>query len=109
MTNYEEYERNPTPSTARTVYGNPAQGYAAPPGSRADSGRDGGRREARGAAEEVHRGHVRGTPELADYIYQSRAIKPIAAIPIHWGKVVGTRKDVEIFQKNCKMIVKVMG
>jgi len=36
-------------------------------------------------------------------------IKPVAAIPMHWGKVVGTTKDVEIFQKNCRMIVKVMG
>lgn len=35
-------------------------------------------------------------------------IKPDVAIPMHWGGVVGSRKDAENFQKLCKCNVKII-
>ena len=35
-------------------------------------------------------------------------INPKIAIPMHWGRVIGSKKDVEIFRKKSKVIVRVM-
>jgi len=37
-----------------------------------------------------------------------KVIKPDVAIPMHWGSVVGSRKDAEDFQKFCKCKVKII-
>jgi len=35
-------------------------------------------------------------------------IKPNTAVPMHWGSVVGSRRDAEDFQKSCKCAVKIL-
>ena len=38
----------------------------------------------------------------------ANAINPQVAVPMHWGNVVGSRKDAESFKKLCKCNVSIM-
>ncbi|MBI2547738.1 MBL fold metallo-hydrolase [Candidatus Woesearchaeota archaeon] len=35
-------------------------------------------------------------------------IQPKLALPIHWGKIVGTKADAETFKKNCSCFVEIL-
>ena len=48
------------------------------------------------------------TMNYRDAAEAANAINPAVVIPMHWGSVVGSRKDAEDFQKLCKCTVKIV-
>lgn len=48
------------------------------------------------------------TMDAEEAAQAANAIKPKIAIPMHWGKIVGSKSDVEAFKKNCQVEVAVL-